>query len=137
MKGELGKERRRLRELETRVVVGQRLPSTKSFYYVKSARSRVIKSQEDNRERGGRIGAISHYRKKRFVCYIPSTMMSKDPIVVTHAASGATFTINPFGAHITSWTNSDGRSLLFLSRGELIICYRSTRFVLSILSFYL
>ncbi|KAL3804081.1 hypothetical protein HJC23_006472 [Cyclotella cryptica] len=46
--------------------------------------------------------------------------MSKDPITITHSASGATFTINPFGAHITSWTVSDGRSLIFISRDAIM-----------------
>jgi D-hexose-6-phosphate mutarotase len=46
--------------------------------------------------------------------------MSKNPITITHSASGATFTINPFGAHITSWTHADGRALIFLSRDAIM-----------------
>jgi D-hexose-6-phosphate mutarotase len=46
--------------------------------------------------------------------------MSKDPITVSHTASGASFTINPFGAHITSWTNSDGKSLIFMSHDAIM-----------------
>jgi glucose-6-phosphate 1-epimerase len=46
--------------------------------------------------------------------------MSKNPVNITHTASGATFTINPFGAHITSWKNADGRSLIFLSRDAIM-----------------
>jgi glucose-6-phosphate 1-epimerase len=42
--------------------------------------------------------------------------MSKDPIVVTQTSSGATFTINPYGAHITAWKNAAGKSLIFMSR---------------------
>lgn len=46
--------------------------------------------------------------------------MSKDPIDITHTASGANFVISPFGAHITSWTNSDGKALIFLSRDAIM-----------------
>jgi D-hexose-6-phosphate mutarotase len=41
--------------------------------------------------------------------------MSNDPILIKHTASGASATVRPFGATITSFVNSNGKESLFLS----------------------
>lgn len=41
--------------------------------------------------------------------------MSNDPIVIKHTASGASVTVRPFGATITSFLNSKGHETLFVS----------------------
>lgn len=41
--------------------------------------------------------------------------MSNDPIVIKHRASGASVTVRPFGATITSFLNSKGHETLFVS----------------------
>jgi len=46
-------------------------------------------------------------------------MSSNSPIVVTHSDSGASVSIHPFGATITSFKNGDGKETLFVSRDAI------------------
>jgi len=46
-------------------------------------------------------------------------MASNDPITITHSASGASVSIHPFGATITSFKNGDGKEMLFVSRDAI------------------
>ena len=52
---------------------------------------------------------------------------AKDPIVITHAISGARCTIYPHGAHLTSYVDSSGREVLFLSRDAALDGSRAIR----------
>jgi glucose-6-phosphate 1-epimerase len=58
---------------------------------------------------------------------IMSAAAAKDPIVITHAISGARCTIYPHGAHLTSYVNSHGREVLFLSRDAALDGSRAIR----------
>eukprot|EP00581_Thalassiosira_minuscula_P017531 CAMPEP_0183713324 /NCGR_PEP_ID=MMETSP0737-20130205/8198_1 /TAXON_ID=385413 /ORGANISM="Thalassiosira miniscula, Strain CCMP1093" /LENGTH=300 /DNA_ID=CAMNT_0025942091 /DNA_START=29 /DNA_END=931 /DNA_ORIENTATION=- len=42
--------------------------------------------------------------------------MANDPIKIQHTKTGASCTIYPFGAHLTSYQTGSGKELLFLSR---------------------
>lgn len=46
-------------------------------------------------------------------------MPSNDLITVGHGASGASVSIHPFGATITSFVNGDGKEMLFVSRDAI------------------
>ena len=56
-----------------------------------------------------------------------SAAAAKDPIVITHAISGARCTIYPHGAHLTSYVDSSGREVLFLSRDAALDGSRAIR----------
>ncbi|KAL7471293.1 hypothetical protein ACHAXS_011592 [Conticribra weissflogii] len=46
---------------------------------------------------------------------------AKEPITITHTATSSSFTIHPYGAHLTSYTASpDFRPVLFLSRDAIL-----------------